>query len=102
VGQAPYPVYDGTFGKRYVMLREDLDEPLLTKMASATGGEYFRATDPEALRQVFAKIDSLEKTRIESRVRVLYTELFPLVLLPAGILFLLEALLSATRLRRIP
>jgi Ca-activated chloride channel family protein len=102
VGQAPYPVYDGTFGKRYVMLREDLDEPLLTKMASATGGAYFRATDPEALRQVFAKIDSLEKTRIESRVRILYTEMFPLALVPAGLLFLLEALLSATRLRRIP
>ncbi len=67
-----------------------------------TGGSYFRATDPEALRQVFAKIDSLEKTLIESRVRTLYTEMFPLALLPAGMLFLLEALLGATRLRRIP
>lgn len=102
VGEAPYPVYDGTFGKRYVMLREDLDEPLLWKVAETTGGAYFRATDPEALRQVFAKIDSLEKTRIESRVRILYTEMFPLALVPAGLLFLLEALLSATRLRRIP
>jgi Ca-activated chloride channel family protein len=101
-GEAPYPVYDGPLGKRYVMLREDLDEALLKKVALATGGAYFRAADPQALREVFAKIDSLEKTRIESRVRVLYTELFPLALLPAGLMFLGEALLLATRLRRIP
>ena len=101
-GEAPYPVSNGPFGKRYVMLREELDEPLLTRIAAATGGGYYRATDPEALRQVFAKIDALEKTRIESRVRVLYTELFPLALFPAGLLFLGEALLAATRLRRIP
>ncbi len=101
-GEAPYPVYDGPFGKRYVMIREELDEPLLTRIATTTGGAYYRATDPETLRQVFAKIDSLEKTRIESRVRVLYTELFPLALLPAGLLFLGEALLAVTRLRRIP
>ncbi len=101
-GEAPYPVYDGPFGKRYVMIREELDEPLLTRIATTTGGAYYRATDPETLRQVFAKIDSLEKTRIESRVRVLYTELFPLALVPAGLLFLGEALLAVTRLRRIP
>ncbi len=101
-GEAPYPVEEGVFGKRYVMLREELDEPLLTKIAATTGGSYYRATDPEALRQVFAKIDSLEKTRVESRVRVLYTERFPLALFPAGLLFLGEALLAVTRLRRIP
>ena len=43
-----------------------------------------------------------EKTRIESRVRVLYTERFHLALFPAGILLLLESALLATRLRRIP
>jgi Ca-activated chloride channel family protein len=101
LGEAPYPV-SGPFGKRYVMLREELDEPLLTKIAATTGASYFRAAAPEALREVFAKIDALEKTRIESRVRVLYTELFPLPLVPALMLFLGEALLGATRLRRIP
>jgi hypothetical protein len=33
---------------------------------------------------------------------VLYRELFPLLLLPAVLLFLLERLLLGTRLRRIP
>lgn len=101
-GEAPYPVENGLFGKRYVMVREDLDEPLLRKIATSTDGRYFRATDPEGLRRIFRDIDALEKSRIESRVRVLYTEHFQRALVPAGVLLLLEGLLAATRLRRIP
>jgi Ca-activated chloride channel family protein len=101
-GEAPYPVGEGPLGTRYVLVREDLDEPLLRKVATTTGGQYFRATDPETLRQVFAKINSLEKTRIDSRVRILYAEMFPWFLLPAGTLLLLEVLFFWTRLRRIP
>ncbi len=101
-GEAPLPIEDGPFGKRYISVREELDEPLLRSIASKTDGRYFRATDPQALRQVFSTIDSLEKTRIESRVRVLYSELFPRLLLPAALLIFLEGLLAATRLRRIP
>lgn len=101
-GEAPYPIEDGLLGKRYVMVREDLDEDLLRRIASVTDGRYFRATDPEGLRRVFDTIDGLEKVRIESRVRVLYTELFPWAFLPAAILLGCEALLAGTRLRRIP
>jgi Ca-activated chloride channel family protein len=84
------------------MQRVELDEPLLREIAESTGGEYFRATDAEALATVFARIDELEASEIESRVRVLYSELFPLALLPALLLLGLERLLLATRLRRIP
>jgi Ca-activated chloride channel family protein len=38
----------------------DLDVDLLKKIASITGGEYFRATDAEALSAVYRKIDELE------------------------------------------
>ena len=38
----------------------DLDVGLLQKIASMTGGEYFRATDAEALSAVYRKIDELE------------------------------------------
>ena len=38
----------------------DLDVDLLRKIASITGGEYFRATDAEALSAVYRKIDELE------------------------------------------
>ena len=100
-GEAPYPI-ETPFGRRYQMVRQDLDEDLLRRIAVTTDGRYFRATDGEGLKRVFATIDSLEKVRIESHVRVLYTEKFPLVLLPAVVLLLGEGALAATRLRRIP
>jgi Ca-activated chloride channel family protein len=40
----------------------DLDVGLLRKIASITGGEYFRATDPQALRTVYRRINELEPT----------------------------------------
>jgi Ca-activated chloride channel family protein len=101
-GEAPVPVDRGPLGRRYVMQRVDLDEPLLREIARATDGRYFRATDAAGLARVFETIDELEQTEIESRVRVLHTELFHLALVPALALFALERLLLATRLRRIP
>lgn len=38
----------------------DLDEDTLKEIASITGGEYFRATDIDALQNVYARIDKLE------------------------------------------
>jgi Ca-activated chloride channel homolog len=40
----------------------DLDVGLLRKIASITGGEYFRATDPQALQAVYRRINELEPT----------------------------------------
>ena len=101
-GEAPVPVASGPRGTRHVIQRVDLDEPLLREIAERTNGRYFRATDAEALADVFDTIDELEQTEIESRVRVLYTELFHYALLPALALLGLERLLLGTRLKRIP
>jgi Ca-activated chloride channel family protein len=38
----------------------DLDEDTLKSIASITGGEYFRAADADALREVYHRIDQLE------------------------------------------
>lgn len=100
-GLAPYRV-DGPLGSRYVQVPADLDEELLQGIAEVTDGRYFRATDSEGLREVFETIDRLEKTEIESRVRVLYTELFQWALIPALLLLLIERTLVATRLGAIP
>jgi Ca-activated chloride channel family protein len=97
-GEVPIPV--GPLGRRYV--RIELDEDLLKEIADSTGGRYFRATDAEGLRDVFATIDDLEKSEIESKVRVVYSEIFPRLLVPALALLLLERLLLSTRLRRLP
>jgi Ca-activated chloride channel family protein len=97
-GEAPVPIGGG----RYVLQKIELDEPLLRRVAERTGGEYFRATDADALARVFSRIDELETTEIESRVRLLYAELFHLALLPGLLILALERLVQATRLRRIP
>ena len=59
-----------------VMAQFELDEALLRKIAAATGGSYFRAGDTNALRQVYAQINSLEKTRADSRVYLIYKPLY--------------------------
>ena len=97
-GEAPVPMGGG----RYVLQRVELDEPLLREIAELTGGEYFRAVDTEGLAEIYERIDELEKTEIESHVRVLYDERFSDALLPAIGLLLLESLLVTTRLRRVP
>ena len=40
----------------------DLDVGLLQNIASITGGEFFRATNPEALQSVYRRINQLEPT----------------------------------------
>ena len=44
----------------------DIDEKLLQKISQMTGGRYFRATDNEALRNIYKEIDQLEKVKIQS------------------------------------
>jgi Ca-activated chloride channel family protein len=53
----------------------DIDEGTLQKIATATGGTYFRATDTETLDAIYREIDQLEKTKVESRHFVDYREL---------------------------
>jgi Ca-activated chloride channel family protein len=54
VGAAVREGFFGTSGNT------DLDEDTLKSIASATGGAYFRATDANALEQVYTRIDQLE------------------------------------------
>jgi len=101
-GEAPYPVDDPVFGRRYVRMPADVDDAGLTKVAETTGGMYFRATDAEALDQIFRRIDSMEKTKVETKEWVNYSEVGSYLALPALFLILLEWLLGATWLRRLP
>ncbi|WP_289028561.1 VWA domain-containing protein [uncultured Paraglaciecola sp.] len=55
------------FGKRQVNPSQDLDEDMLTDIATSTGGRYFRARDAESLRQIYATLDKLEPIARESR-----------------------------------
>ena len=50
----------------YKNLPVNIDEELLQEIAETTRGEYFRATDNESLKEIYASIDALEKTELES------------------------------------
>ncbi|MFH1277544.1 MAG: VWA domain-containing protein [Candidatus Eisenbacteria bacterium] len=101
-GEALYPVDDPIFGRRLVKRKTEIDEETLRRIAEETGGRYYRATDTDALRRIFKEIGDMEKTEITSDEYVNYTDLFGRFLIPAAALLLLEALFSATVLRRFP
>ncbi len=74
----------------------------MKSMADATGGRFYMAEDADSLRDIYARIDTMEKSRIESVRYMDYRELFtPLAYAGLGFLFL-EILLANTWFRRIP
>ena len=75
-GMAPVPVGRGLFGLRYENRPVDIDDALLTDIASATGGRYFRATNAQALQDITEQIDQLERAPVQTRTHVRYTELY--------------------------
>jgi Ca-activated chloride channel family protein len=81
---------------------DSVDEPLMEQMASRTGGKYYRATDTDGLANIYREIDQLETTRMEKTVHVTRKEWFLAALLPALGFLLVEQVLGATRLMRIP
>jgi Ca-activated chloride channel family protein len=76
---------------RMTQVKMEIDEKLLTEVASITGGEYFRATDTTALEQIYERIDALEKTQAESRSVMIPR---PLYRWPLGVALLLLLLLG--------
>ena len=75
-GQAPVIVRDPFTGEQRVqMMPVNIDEDTLQKVAEATGGKYFRATDSESLAAIYTEIDQLEKSRVEARHLMDYREL---------------------------
>ena len=101
IGEAPYP-FQTPFGIRYQNVPVDVDETTLRQVASMTRGQYFRATNNRKLRDIYAEIDKLEKTRIEVRSYRSYTELFYGWVGFGLIGVLLEFAVARTILRKIP
>lgn len=85
-GVAQVPVGAAPTGFRYAELPVGLDEALLGEIASRTGGAYFRATDPEALAAIYAEIDRLVPSVVETTRHVDTSEWAGLLLLLAGTL----------------
>ena len=95
-------VQDPVFGARRVKFAEDLNDEELTKVATATGGQYFRATDTQGLYRIFGEIDRLEKTDLKVRSYTDYLERFEWLLLPALILLAAELAAGELLLKGVP
>lgn len=101
-GEAPFVIDHPFAGKQRRMVPVEIDEDMLKTVAEKTGGQYFRATNKEALSTIYKEIGDLEKTKVEERIYTDYNERYAEFLWPAFALILLEVLLSSTRLRRFP
>ena len=92
----------GPFGNLGLMPTADVDEEALRGVAQTTGGRYFRATDADALRQIYGEISALERTEIEETVLLDVEERYPWALWPALLCLAASVILSSTRLREVP
>ena len=101
-GLAPFPATDFFGNKVLKPVKVDIDDELLTNIAEMTGGMYFRATDTKSLKEVYAEIDALEKTKIEVKQYTEYDELFRYFVLTAFGLLVVEIILSNTKFRKVP
>ena len=99
-GRVAMPVSPGSSETR--MVQVFIDEFTLTRVAEATGGRYYRATDAEGLLAVYEEIDQLEKGQNVARHYQRRVDLYPWFLALAMILLLLRAGLDATALRVAP
>jgi Ca-activated chloride channel family protein len=99
-GMAPYPVIT-PWGMDVQQMMVEIDEDLLKKIADATGGRYFRATDNTKLSEIYSEINKMEKARTTIDSFPVYKELFGKYALAALICLLLE-LLVRLAIRRMP
>ncbi len=111
-GMAPMPM-NTAFGRVLRQVPVTIDEETLRQIADVTGGQYWRATDTDSLREIYAEIDAREKTETEEKRYFQYAELaterlqlgwitLPALLPIVAALLALEVLLMNTWLRKVP
>lgn len=77
------------FGSRQINPSQELDEGMLTDIATATGGQYFRARNAQELQAIYQQLDALEPIEGETRKMRPLSALF---YFPLGAATLLSAL----------
>ena len=100
-GMAPYPVMT-PWGVDVQNMPVEIDEKLLTEIANATGGKYFRATDNTKLLEIYGEINKMEKIRTTVDSFAVYKELYTSYGLIALAALLLEFIIKVFVLRRLP
>ncbi|MBR0046419.1 MAG: VWA domain-containing protein [Bacteroidaceae bacterium] len=97
-GMAPYPLPTGGTA----MLPVEIDEETMTKISTATGGQYFRATKNAELDAIYQDIDKMERTKFNVKQFSRRGELYQPFALAALAVLLLEILLRTVVLKRLP
>lgn len=100
----PVTVQDvfGNKVKTYQPFESRVNDELLQKFASDTGGKYFRASREDGLDGVFNEINQLETTKIDVNKYTRYSEKFMGYAWVSFFLYLTAWLLQMTVLRRLP
>lgn len=100
--KAPYPAKDIFGNEVEVLVDVEIDEEQLTAIADMTGGQYFRATDEEALKSIYDKINEMEKSDVQVIDTYHNKELYGTWLLLGLLLLLVEFIVARIVLNRIP
>ena len=107
-GGAPMPDPDASFGRpRYITgpngrpVLTELDEETLKEVAGEAG-QYFRATDADALKQIYDQINRMEKSEYLGSKHIEYRQLYSRFAWPALAILLAQLLLGCTWLRKVP
>jgi Ca-activated chloride channel family protein len=96
VGKEGLVPYGKDFFGRPNMIENTVDETTMRRIAEIGGGEFFRATDNQALTQVFARIDQFEKAEIKETRFKDTSDYYFIYLQWAVAFFLLWLLLKST------
>lgn len=104
-GLVPFPEIDYSSGRPYKIYHQvesTINPELLMKISAETGGKFFRPTEADALKKVFAEIDKLEKSKVEKKENIQWNEHYQKFLLLGLCILFLDFILSRTRLRVLP
>jgi len=104
------PIYQDhpIFGRIYQkdkygnLIMNEIDEDTLVEISRITDGRYFRATDEQKLKSIYEDISKMEKSKIKTEHKILYSEYFQYFLIPAIAFLILESILGLTRFRILP
>ncbi len=88
-------LFGSSFGSRRVNPSTELDESALRDIAERTGGQYFRARDPQELLNIYQLLDQLEPVDQEASF---YRPIQALGYVPLGAALVLSFLLTLYRL----
>ncbi len=98
---APYPM-PVAGGVQYINIPVEIDTKMLSDIAAATEGDFYRATNNKELQQIYKEIDKLEKSKLNVKKYSKRYEAYQPYAIVAVILLLLEILLRITVFRKLP